>query len=109
MKYNKPLVEIVWLDAETNHGWELDSDVDVENVPIITVGFLIRTSPDIIVIASSIDKNAGDQSNSRIKIPSGMVQSIRELNVSYKKPRKESNDVSGELQSDNSSTDAGKL
>jgi len=85
MKYDKPLVEIIWNDAETTHGWELDADVDAEQVPIVTVGFLVTKGDHVVVIASSIDQATGGQSNSRIKIPIAMVSSIKELNVTYKK------------------------
>ena len=85
MKYDKPLVEIIWMDAETTHGWELDDDVDSEQVPIVTVGFLITKADHVVVIASSIDKATGGQSNSRIKIPIAMIDTIKELNVTYKK------------------------
>ncbi|CAB4216877.1 hypothetical protein UFOVP1590_2 [uncultured Caudovirales phage] len=85
MKYDKPLVEIIWNDAETTHGWELDADIDSEQVPIVTVGFLVTKGDHVVVIASSIDQATGGQSNSRIKIPIAMVSSIKELNVTYKK------------------------
>ena len=81
-KYLKALVEIIWLDAETNHGWETDDDVDVEEVPIVTIGFLIKQTEHLIVIASSIDKETGKQSNGRIKIPVAMVQSIKTITPS---------------------------
>lgn len=90
MKYHKPLVELVWFDAETTHGWETDEEVNSENVPIITVGFLIKKTEDLIVIASSIDKETGNQSNGRIKVPIGMVQSIKELGGSKKQSKKPS-------------------
>lgn len=88
MKYDKPLVEVVWNDAETTHGWETDAEVDTEQVPIITVGFLITRSDHLVVIASSIDKVTGQMSNSRIKIPLAMVVSVTELSASHKKPKK---------------------
>ena len=94
MKYDKPLVEIIWNDAETTHGWEMDDEVDVEQVPIVTVGFLITKGDHIVVIASSIDKATGSQSNSRIKIPVAMVSSIKELTATYKKPKKASLELS---------------
>jgi len=87
-KYGKPLVEIEWYDAETTHGWETDEEVDSENVPIYTVGFLIKRTEDLVVIASSIDKTNGTQSNGRIKIPVPMIKTIRELTGTSKKTRR---------------------
>ena len=78
-KYLKTLCEIVWLDAESSHGWEQDEEVDAEQVPIITIGFLIKRNEHTVVIATSIDQETGQCSNSRIKIPVGMIQSIKLL------------------------------
>lgn len=89
MKYDKSLVEVVWLDAETTHGWETDDETDLEQVPIVTIGFLIAKGEHIVVVASSIDKTTGTNNNSRIKIPIAMIESVKELNVSYKKARKD--------------------
>lgn len=92
MKYTNPLVEVVWNDAETMHGWETNEECDTDNVPIITVGFLITKGAHNIVIASSIDQANGTQNNSRIKIPIGMIVSIKELNVTHKKPKQQSSE-----------------
>lgn len=89
MKYGKPLVEVVWNDAETTHGWEDEGEVDTEQVPIITVGFLIAKSDHIVVIASSIDKGTGQMSNARIKIPLAMIVSVTELSVAHKRTKKQ--------------------
>lgn len=89
MKYPMPLMEIVWYDAETQHGWELNEDTDTSNVPITTIGFMVAKGEHNVVIASSIDSVSGNQNNSRIKIPIGMIVSVKELNVSYKKPKNE--------------------
>ena len=88
MKYDLPLVEVLWIDAETTHGWELHADVDADKVPIITVGFLIKQSEHMIVIASTIDNVTSSQSNSRIKIPLGMIQKVSRLSVGYQKSKK---------------------
>ena len=87
-KFGLPLVLVEWHDAATNHGWEAHEAVDTDEELMITVGFVIAKGKNTIVIASSIDKGHHAQSNSRIKIPVGMIASIRELNVSYKKEKK---------------------
>jgi hypothetical protein len=87
MKYTRPLLEVMWLDAETTHGWEVHEEVDAEQVPIVTVGFFIKQSPHMLVVASTIDNVEGTQSNSRIKIPIGMIVSVKELNTTVKKTR----------------------
>jgi hypothetical protein len=87
MKYPVPLAEIIWHDAATTQGWELHGDVDTEEELMITVGFIIAKGKNTIVVASSIDREHHAQSNSRIKIPIAMIQSIKELNTTYKKEK----------------------
>ena len=74
-KYDLPLVEIQWVDAETDYGWESVSELDHELPVVVTVGFLVKHSTDknghgVYIIASSYGSGA---CNSRIKIPKGMV------------------------------------
>ena len=89
IKFPMPLAEIIWHDAETGHGWELHSEVDTKEELMITVGFIVARGETTVVVASSIDKESHCQSNSRIKIPIGMIKSVRELNVTYKKKKEE--------------------
>lgn len=88
IKYHLPLVECIWNDAETTNGWETNDEADTNQVPIITIGFLVTKGEHVVIIASSIDADNGTQNNARIKIPLAMIQSIRELSVSHKKVRK---------------------
>jgi hypothetical protein len=84
MKYPKQLVEIVWLDAETTHGWESDDETDLEQVPVTTIGFLIASNEHCVVIASSVSTTVN---NARIKIPKAMIQNVTELLVAKKKTK----------------------
>lgn len=79
-KYKYPLVEIVWVDAETEHGWE---DInEASNLPLATtIGFLIKDQVDIhghemYLIASTY---SDVQTNGRFKIPKGMVKEFKVL------------------------------
>lgn len=74
-KYKYPLVKIVWVDAETEHGWE---EVDeASNLPVATtVGFLIKDQVDahgheMYLVASTYSESS---TNGRFKIPKGMVK-----------------------------------
>ena len=80
-KYEKPLIEIKWVDAETTYGWENDEEVDHELPIVTTVGFVIKHTVDsrghgVYIIASTI---GGGSCNSRIKIPKNMVVSEKYL------------------------------
>ena len=88
-KYPLPLCEVVWHDAATTFGWEENEEADTREELVTTIGFIVAKGEHTIIIASTIDKESGNQNNSRIKIPIGMVQTIKELNVTYKKPKKE--------------------
>jgi len=79
-KYKYPLVEVVWIDAETEHGWEEigeDSSLPVAT----TIGFLIKDMPDkngheMLLLASTY---ADSQTNGRFKIPKSMVKELKVL------------------------------
>lgn len=72
-KYNHQLVEIIWVDAETSHGWEEHAEANATLPTAITIGFLIRETEDAYLVASTYSDTA---SNARIKIPKGMVKTI---------------------------------
>lgn len=75
-----PLVRVDWIDAETSQGWE-HPDEEKPTVPeVVTVGFLIKESEDVILIASTIGHDRSH--NSRISIPRGMVKNITVLKKS---------------------------
>lgn len=95
-KYQMPVVEVEWYDAVTDFGWEEHTELDTTAEPVTTIGFLIAENEHSVIIASTVDKGR-DQSNSRIKIPKGMIYSIKYLNVSYKKIKKEVEEVNSEI------------
>lgn len=82
MKYDYPLVECLWLDAETSFGWEDVADADLSLAEAITVGFLLAKNEHYLSIAST---TSGGTCNSRIKIPIKMIQTLTELKVSKTK------------------------
>ena len=82
MKHLYPLVEVLWLDAETSYGWEEIPDTDLTPVLAVTVGFLVSKNEHYIAVASTYSEGS---CNSRIKIPSGMIQSMVEIKPSKTK------------------------
>jgi len=75
-KYPYRLVEVLWTDAQSSHGWEEDTE-EIDTPLVTTVGFLIRESEAGVRIASTI----GDDklTNSRIDIPAKMINSIKTI------------------------------
>lgn len=73
-KYKYPLVEVIWFDAEAGNGW-LDKDDDKELPKVVTVGFKIFENDSLLIIASTYHE---DETNSRMKIPKGMIISQKE-------------------------------
>lgn len=75
------LVEVIWDDAAAmTHGWKTKEEFDKESVIpelMISVGFLIKETPDHIIIAMDIDRDGG--SNQRSQIPRSMVKKIKVL------------------------------
>ncbi len=88
LKFPVNLVEVVWHDACTDSGWETHDKTNITEELMVTIGFLVARSENVIIIASSLDQESHLMSNSRIKIPVGMIKTIRELSVSYKKEKK---------------------
>ena len=76
-----PLVEVVWDDAAAmTHGWKTKEEFDKESVIpelMLSVGFLIKETPDHIIIAMDVDRDGG--SNQRSQIPRSMVKKIKIL------------------------------
>lgn len=66
-----PLAAVTWDDASTEHGWEHADDADDSREFVITVGFLYREDEHYIYLCSTCD--AERNTNSRIKIPKGMI------------------------------------
>lgn len=81
-KYPFNLVEVIWEDAESSVGWEGEGETNHEPAMVITVGFLIYHSEKILHIASTTD--ADRNTNARLKIPSGMVRSMKVLKAASK-------------------------
>lgn len=76
-----PLVECIWDDASAmTHGWKTKEEFDKESVIpelMLSVGFLIKETPDHIIIAMDVDRDGG--SNQRSQIPRSMVKKIKIL------------------------------
>jgi len=95
LKFPLPLVEIVWHDACTDSGWESHDKTSTTEELMVTIGFLVARGENVVVIASSLDQETHAMSNSRIKIPVGMIKTIKELTVSYKKNKEVKQDEGG--------------
>lgn len=94
MKTDFPVVEIVWDDAATEMGWDVRPTA-AEPQLCLSLGFLVFENEKYVILASTV---SGDHVNSKIQIPRGMIQSMREMNVTVKRKRKEKlNDASGKV------------
>lgn len=82
MKYPFPLVEVEWEDAESSQGWEGVEESNHEAAMVITVGFLIHQTDKILHIASTVD--TAKNTNARLKIPVGMVHTMKTLKKASK-------------------------
>lgn len=76
-KYPFPLVEVVWTDAQTSHGWEAEEESEIDIPIVTTVGFLIKETEAGIRIASTV--GADKSHNSRMDIPAKMIVTKKEL------------------------------
>jgi hypothetical protein len=82
MKLKRPrqvydLIEVVWDDAaELEQGWT-DELATPEMHLCLSVGFLVKETPDHIVLALDVDPNG--LHNGRGQIPRGMVKKMKVL------------------------------
>jgi len=71
------LVKIEWVDAECTNGWQTAGD-EVELPLCTTIGYLVKETPDLLVVTSttSIDDYLGS-----VSIPRVWVKSMREYEL----------------------------
>lgn len=74
------VVSVLWLDSETQVGWNDQSHYISELGLIYTLGYLIHSDKNQMVIASSFDAE-NDHFNSVIKIPRNCIEKVEELFV----------------------------
>jgi len=76
-----PLVEVVWDDAESGNGWEVEIPETLKDRLCLTVGFLVKETENHILIASTISQDVKENLhfNCYLQIPMGMVKSLKKL------------------------------
>ncbi len=72
-------VEVRWDDAETDHGWENESEIKTNGDLVTTFGLLVKKTRKHVVVAGSAYWNENDEQysfNARTTIPRAMVKTI---------------------------------
>lgn len=80
------LVEVLWDDAVTEIGWRSPPDALVPQLAV-TVGFLVKETPDHFLIASTHD---GEDFNATIQIPKKMIvkwKTLRKIKTKKEDPK----------------------
>lgn len=69
-----PFVEILWDDADADHGWT--DEVDEQEELVHTVGFLVKETKTAYYISHTTytDEEGKLNWNGRIRIPKGMIR-----------------------------------
>lgn len=67
---------IEWWDAVSEAGWETVNKTDVHL--ILSIGFVVAEDDKAICIAAAV---SDEQSNSRMQIPKGMVNTIKRVRL----------------------------
>lgn len=75
-------VEVTWDDAVATEGWVEASSTDLTMERMVTRGWLIKETPEYIVIANSIKLGGADLIGGTNVIPRGMIVAQQELKVS---------------------------
>jgi hypothetical protein len=75
-KWPYDLVEIIWDDATTDHGWEGVSEIELGGELVTTIGFLIKQNRQYVMVGASIycDDSGEHSFNARVQIPKGMIK-----------------------------------
>lgn len=76
-KFPYPLIMVEWKDAQTSHGWEEETEADINLPTVVTIGFLIRETNEAFLISSTVGFDRTN--NSRLLIPKGMVTNSKLL------------------------------
>lgn len=86
MKLPREMVLIIWDDCNSTHGWAEEGDVITSGVsPIVTIGFLLAETKDIVAVASSLDCSEPSKIDpvngvcGSMVIPKRMIRSRRKL------------------------------
>jgi len=76
-KKKKWLVELTWVDIETNAGWQEGHEVK-ELPPLKSFGLLIHNGKRVVSIASTYDPHENKWAD-RMEFPVGCVLDIRKI------------------------------
>jgi hypothetical protein len=80
-KWPFDLLEVIWEDAETDHGWKAESQIEFGKELVTTIGFLIKKLKGDLIVGGSIyvDEEGEYNFNTRMQIPKGMIRSLKIL------------------------------
>jgi hypothetical protein len=78
-----PIVQILWLDSNQPIGsWRWMEEIGADSVTCVSVGFLLKDTPEVKIIALSLGSNDGkkaDQAAGVQTIPSAAVLDMKTL------------------------------
>lgn len=72
------MVKVVWNDAWSDDKWQLTADIKRRPEVINTVSHLVDATPDVVILAGSLDKESSTAAEVLV-IPVGMIVSMEKL------------------------------
>ena len=75
-----PIVQVIWIDAESSDMWEDIEDIKRSCKPIRTVGYLIEDEEEHISVAMQLDLE-NKNCSMVMTIPNFWIESIEELSI----------------------------
>lgn len=89
-------VIVKWLDAQADLGWKDAGEEKTPNPHVFSVGWIVESTKDAIVLAADIGPDAS--TNRRLEVPRGMLRGIEDLTTKRrakvaKKPKKKAKKV----------------
>lgn len=72
------IVYVTWIDSSTDDGWQDANELDERPDLVHSVGFLVKETDTLLVIANSYDPATG-HSNGRMSIPLVSIQKVKTI------------------------------
>lgn len=74
-------VRAYWLDSQVEQGWKYDMDQAGDSAKICSIGYVVNTTPEAVVLTTSIGSKGG--ALSPLSIPWKAIEKLEKLGKSW--------------------------
>ena len=78
-------IEVVWDDHNSNHGWKCDKFVEPKLELIHSLGYFVKQTPTVIVLAQSLDNDSTSEmaTADRLTVGKRLIRRIRRVKYAH--------------------------